>query len=76
MNIEVKLVDRCRLKSIIIDTHSRVDIREVCFLRVVLEEIDRSIELKVSLPGVESLWCDCTFIPADWGSMGHSKVEI
>ena len=45
MNIEVKLVDRCRLKSIIIDTHSRVDIREVCFLGVVLKEIDRSIEL-------------------------------
>ena len=23
---------------------------------------------KVSLLGVESLWDDCTFIPADWGS--------
>ena len=23
---------------------------------------------KVSLLGVESLWGDCTFIPADWGS--------
>ena len=24
--------------------------------------------LKVSLLGVDSLWGDCTFIPADWGS--------
>ena len=24
--------------------------------------------LKVSLHGVDSLWGDCTFIPADWGS--------
>ena len=23
---------------------------------------------KVSLLGVDSLWGDCTFIPADWGS--------
>ena len=23
---------------------------------------------KVSLLGVDSLWCDPTFIPADWGS--------
>ena len=23
---------------------------------------------KVSLVGVDSLWGDCTFIPADWGS--------
>ena len=26
-----------------------------------------SIFAKVSLLGVESLWGDCTFIPADWG---------
>ena len=25
-------------------------------------------ETKVSLLGVDSLWGDCTFIPADWGS--------
>ena len=24
--------------------------------------------VKVSLLGVDSLWGDCTFIPADWGS--------
>ena len=23
---------------------------------------------RVSVQGVESLWGDCTFIPADWGS--------
>ena len=23
---------------------------------------------KASLPGVDSLCCDCKFIPADWGS--------
>ena len=27
-----------------------------------------SIELRVSVQGVESLWGDCRFIPADWGS--------
>ena len=26
------------------------------------------VHLKVSLLGVDSLWGDCTFIPADWGS--------
>ena len=26
------------------------------------------ITTKVSLLGVDSLWGDCTFIPADWGS--------
>ena len=26
------------------------------------------IALKVSLLGVDSLWGDCLFIPADWGS--------
>ena len=26
------------------------------------------IYIKVSLLGVDSLWGDCTFIPADWGS--------
>ena len=26
------------------------------------------VTYKVSLLGVDSLWGDCTFIPADWGS--------
>ena len=26
------------------------------------------IKLRVSVQGVESLWGDCRFIPADWGS--------
>jgi hypothetical protein len=29
----------------------------------------RTITLKVSPLGVDSLWGDCTFIPADWGSL-------
>ena len=27
-----------------------------------------SQKLRVSVQGVESLWGDCRFIPADWGS--------
>ena len=28
----------------------------------------KSSEVRVSVQGVESLWGDCRFIPADWGS--------
>ena len=28
----------------------------------------KTIETRVSVQGVESLWGDCRFIPADWGS--------
>ena len=28
----------------------------------------RSVLTRVSVQGVESLWGDCRFIPADWGS--------
>ena len=28
----------------------------------------QSVVFTVSLQGVDSLWGDCTFIPADWGS--------
>ena len=33
-----------------------------------LESEIKSRQAKVSLLGVDSLWGDCTFIPADWGS--------
>jgi hypothetical protein len=26
------------------------------------------VDVRVSVQGVESLWGDCRFIPADWGS--------
>ena len=29
---------------------------------------DSSMYCRVSVQGVESLWGDCRFIPADWGS--------
>ena len=64
MNIEVKLVDRCRLKSIIIDTYSRVVIREVCFLRVLLNEIDRRIELHA----LERKWL-CKYQFQNWDQL-------
>ena len=31
-------------------------------------KINFSLETRVSVQGVESLWGDCRFIPADWGS--------
>ena len=35
----------------------------------ILEEfLEQKASAKVSLLGVDSLWGDCTFIPADWGS--------
>ena len=38
----------------------------------IIEDITHQGQLrdtaKVSLLGVDSLWGDCTFIPADWGS--------
>ena len=33
-----------------------------------LERDSKSQTLRVSVQGVESLWGDCRFIPADWGS--------
>ena len=33
-----------------------------------LGKLDPTIQGKVSLLGVESLWGVCTFIPVDWGS--------
>ena len=33
-----------------------------------IEEVDLTTITKVSLLGVESLWGDCAFIPADLGS--------
>ena len=30
--------------------------------------LNDSVNARVSLQGVESLWGDCRFIPADWGS--------
>ena len=33
-----------------------------------VEGIISSIRFRVSVQGVESLWDDCRFIPADWGS--------
>ena len=34
----------------------------------VKNKIKVNMYIKVSLLGVDSLWGDCTFIPADWGS--------
>ena len=37
--------------------------------RSVLTKLDnKRVQFKVSVQGVESLWVDCRFIPADWGS--------
>ena len=37
-------------------------------LPTVLNDLSFTIESRVSVQGVESLWGDCRFIPADWGS--------
>ena len=31
-------------------------------------DLKNTIKVRVSVQGVESLWGDCRFIPADWGS--------
>ena len=31
-------------------------------------DLNISVTYRVSVQGVESLWGDCRFIPADWGS--------
>ena len=33
-----------------------------------IQNSEKSIPSRVSVQGVESLWGDCRFIPADWGS--------
>ena len=33
-----------------------------------VQDLNFRLGIKVSLLGVDSLWGDCTFIPADWGS--------
>ena len=39
------------------------------FLSVILKSnVKSSTPIRVSVQGVESLWGDCRFIPADWGS--------
>ena len=35
-----------------------------------------SLPTKVSLLGVDSLWGDCTFIPADWGLYRVSALGL
>ena len=37
-------------------------------LPTVLNDLSFTIESRVSVQGVESLWGDCRFILADWGS--------
>ena len=42
-------------------------VTHVSIITMIAFTIERYI-FKVSLLGVDSLWGDCTFIPADWGS--------
>ena len=43
--------------------HDRVYLVEIVNFMFIL-----IISIRVSVQGVESLWGDCRFIPADWGS--------
>ena len=38
------------------------------FFKTLRKHPKRTLKFKVSLLGVESLWGDCRFYPADWGS--------
>ena len=40
------------------DVHTARTVNDIVFL---------SMLIKVSLLGVDALWGNCTFIPADWG---------
>ena len=51
---------------ILASINPKYDDRLFIELRVQYEKTTNSV--KVSLLGVDSLWGDCTFIPANWGS--------
>ena len=39
-----------------------------CFDNCIFAQSNLTTIARVSVQGVESLWGDCRFIPADWGS--------
>ena len=40
----------------------------MCHITILRDDAQDNDAAKVSLLGFDSLWGDCTFIPADWGS--------
>ena len=51
-----------------VETNSYFVMSLLCFPEINLELYHNfTIRTRVSVQGVESLWVDCKFIPADWG---------
>ena len=51
-----------------VDSEEDLETSELSKIVTHSESTTRSSPYRVSVQGVESLWGDCRFIPADWGS--------
>ena len=66
-----------RVKHVCTNDQHCLDLRKYKKYRLLLKSVHVIVEWpKVSLLGVDSLWDDCTFIPADWGSWRSVNFEM